>query len=1068
MRFIVIFLLTSMVVFNTFGATPSETDITIGDTVQTDILPNGRAPYFYGTFDAGGFSDWIYYGRSTIHQYSYHEVLSGEWGAAIYYDGIDTSPIDALDPNSPYQAMWLTDYFDYPYWTTNSDFQITGTPTSYNDSSNPTPLNNTAISKIVNGDIEVTIDYEVVDINYDDPNDGVWTGSPIELFTDGSSAIIFSDRYLFLQTYTIRNITEQTISGFEFYQMLHSHGADEYNAAVYSTYCNTGAYYDPLSNYTPYNTIHTVGDFKYDITQWNDIDAPNATKTHTDYVCFSSTTMPDFVENGYYIGGHSYASENKPPRPGTHWNIEDRDLNGELESFGEVAGAMGWELGDLDPNETTSITVAFMFGHGEPVVCSLDVDIDNIVDPNSLVDYCGIDPLNGDPNYYTVEYSIDYGNPITDSGAVDYLGTLTDVVLTAELGEHIWPMPGDVVAYNGGSYNLIGRSITWDIGTLAPGASGTVYFTIKIMDTAEPGGEIITSAKLSSEKGWVRDSEYSAVCCFCDTVYVDADAYGGYSANGSSWSHAYPSLAAAFERITSTSCGDEIWIAKGTYQPADDEPFAIVDDVPLYGGFAGEPNETSLNDRDILTNTTTLSAGDADYVIDVSNYDNVTIDGLTITGGSSAGLKFSSTDIAINNCIIAGNGAKGIEISSSDLTLTKSLVSDNGGDGVYSSNSKLTINQSMLRSNTESGLQMSSSDSGSIVANSIITDNGDIGINNTSGSNTVTVTNCSIIANGSHGASGDEDVDIINSIVWNNGPIEDPNTIYTYQDKVQAVECNVSYSCVQDPNDIEGLESGADTPDIDGNISAVPQFYFEPSSFVYYLRNTSPCRDAGDNNSIVGTTDYYSQSRTINTTVDMGAVEYNGSQICDDCDFNDSAAVDFIDYLPFANSWLAEDTDTNYDIACDLSPNDVIDDDDLIEFADCWLWEPAFISTNDVMQIAHRDTHLEAIEPVEMMGMSMAMTTLPTQSISYTRDGSVILSADSQTVITEESETYSVSGTGTKQMPQSAEAAKIAETIYLLDAIYIDLSTMSEEDYLQYQQFKQNLETTYYQLITPQ
>ena len=915
--------------------------------------------------------------------------------------------------------------------------------------------NDTGWSIIDDDKLEITIDYEVVDL-------GLNNFSPLAFVVPEGLGFVKSERYIILQTYTLKNtdLTEN-ITDLEFYQLLHGHPANAYSDLA-GSYAYTPLN-DYLENYVPFNPVHQMGDFCYDITVWNLVSGSN----HFDYLTFSSVTEPDDFGLGEF-------SDYSKPTTGTFIDVIDRELNNKTTfENNTMAGAMKWNMPDLEPGESTSLTIALMYGCGEPILCSLDVNIDDITDPNDFVpvggDYCGIDPLNSDPNYYTVEYSIDYGNPVTDSGAVDYLGTLTDVVLTAELGEHIWPMPGDVVVYNGGSYNLIGRSITWNIGTLAPGASGTVYFTIKIMDTAEPGGEIITAAKLSSEKGWVRDTEYSDVCCFCDTVYVDADAYGGYSANGSSWSHAYPSLAAAFERITSTSCGNEIWIAKGTYQPADDEPFAIVDDVPLYGGFAGEPNETSLNDRDILTNTTTLSAGDAGYVIDVSNYDNVTIDGLTITGGSSAGLKFSSTDVTINNCIIAGNGTKGIDIlSGSDLTLTKSLVSDNGGDGVYSSSSKFVINQSMLRSNTESGLQISSSTTGSSIANSIITDNGDIGVNNTSGSNAVTVANCSIISNDSHGISGNDDINIVNSILWDNGLINDPNGTYTYEEKVQAVDCSMSYSCVQDPNDIEGIATGADTPDANGNISAAVNFYFEPSSFVYYLRNTSPCRDAGDNNSIVGTTDYYSQSRTINTTVDMGAVEYNGSQVCDDCDFNDSAAVDFIDYLPFANSWLAENTDTNYDIACDLSPDDVIDDDDLIEFADCWLWEPVFISTNDVMQIAHRDTHLEAIEPVEMMGMSMAMTTLPTQSISYTRDGSVILSADSQTVITEEPETYSVSGTGTKQMPQSAEAAKIAETIYLLDAIYIDLSTMSEEDYLQYQQFKQNLETTYYQLITPE
>lgn len=94
-------------------------NLTIGDSTG-----QGGAPYFYATLDAAGFSDWIFYGQSPIHSYGYHELLSGEWGAAIYYDGIDTA---IIDPNTgDCQAMWLTQQFEYPYWSTNSHFSASG------------------------------------------------------------------------------------------------------------------------------------------------------------------------------------------------------------------------------------------------------------------------------------------------------------------------------------------------------------------------------------------------------------------------------------------------------------------------------------------------------------------------------------------------------------------------------------------------------------------------------------------------------------------------------------------------------------------------------------------------------------------------------------------------------------------------------------------------------------------------------------------------------------------------------------------------------------------------------
>jgi hypothetical protein len=52
--------------------------------------------------DTAGYSDKFYWGASPRHNVEdEHEMLSGEWGAAIYYDGIGTGN----------QAMWLTDCF---------------------------------------------------------------------------------------------------------------------------------------------------------------------------------------------------------------------------------------------------------------------------------------------------------------------------------------------------------------------------------------------------------------------------------------------------------------------------------------------------------------------------------------------------------------------------------------------------------------------------------------------------------------------------------------------------------------------------------------------------------------------------------------------------------------------------------------------------------------------------------------------------------------------------------------------------------------------------------------------
>jgi hypothetical protein len=109
---------------------PSEKELTIG---VADGVTEGP-PFLTGEFDAAGYSDYILWGQSPRHTHGFHEMLSGEWGAAIYYDGIHTDLIDPNDPNtpeSPREAMWLTDWFLYPYWYTNSDFWILSNPTAW-------------------------------------------------------------------------------------------------------------------------------------------------------------------------------------------------------------------------------------------------------------------------------------------------------------------------------------------------------------------------------------------------------------------------------------------------------------------------------------------------------------------------------------------------------------------------------------------------------------------------------------------------------------------------------------------------------------------------------------------------------------------------------------------------------------------------------------------------------------------------------------------------------------------------------------------------------------------------
>jgi len=374
------------------GADPSEQVLHMG------------SPVGFGEFDAGGYSDWYYWGQSPRHGYEYHEMLSGEWAAAIYYDGIATGN----------QAMWLTDYFLWPNWENfDNDFTVTscsswddpsppGNPISPNynakdHAQNPVTAYDTGQSVIQNGQVRITIDYEMVDLGEQVPGSPMAFGSLV-----GADAFVYSERYVLLQTYTIKNKTASPIENLEFYQMLHGHPAEpvlehpenQTNPVVFSVYDSTD-HADPLEAYEPFNDVHCAegsiyaGKFRYDITQWNNLHDPDKHPQvdHRDWIGFSSTVEPDFIENGYYVGGHFYVPEYKPPE-GTHISIEERSLtlDGETYSFGEVAGAMGWILGTLAPDDSVKLTLAIMFGAGP---------IQKTCQPFEPIAYWGLDEGSG-------------------------------------------------------------------------------------------------------------------------------------------------------------------------------------------------------------------------------------------------------------------------------------------------------------------------------------------------------------------------------------------------------------------------------------------------------------------------------------------------------------------------------------------------------------------------------------------------------------------------------------------------------------------------------------------------
>ncbi len=403
------------------------------------------------------------------------------------------------------------------------------------------------------------------------------------------------------------------------------------------------------------------------------------------------------------------------------------------------------------------------------------------------------------------------------------------------------------------------------------------------------------------------------------TIYVNHSASG--TNDGSSWTNAYTSLQSALDVPIS---GDEIWVAKGTYYPSQETDgttdtqrkysFQMVDDVEIYGGFAGtesattertdysygETNETILsgdfNDDDVISGSgaTLAITGNSENTYHVFDHPSgyslsstAVLDGFTLKGGNANGSSNPYNDAGamynqsgqsptINNCYFIGN-----------------RVSDNGGAvfNASSANANITNCTFTLNYATDAGGAIANYDTDAIITNCLFygnraKDEKGGGIYNYSASNPV-ITNCTFIENSSVSGGGvyntdNSDITIVNSIVYGNTITTGVGTqIRNYTNS----NLTLSYS------DIEGgisggiySSSGGSTTDGGNNIDSDPEFVGSSvnSSHPYSIYGISPCADAGDNSACTETydirgSDYgrkLDKDDGTSGTIDIGAYEY--------------------------------------------------------------------------------------------------------------------------------------------------------------------------------------------------
>lgn len=427
--------------------------------------------------------------------------------------------------------------------------------------------------------------------------------------------------------------------------------------------------------------------------------------------------------------------------------------------------------------------------------------------------------------------------------------------------------------------------------------------------------------------------------------YVDANATG--SNNGSSWANAFTSLQTAL----TSGANRDIWVKSGVYKPhASDRNISFTvnaSNTKIYGGFAG--TETQLSDRVFGANETILSGdlsanddNNISYVNstrDDNSYtvlnilgDNIELDGLTITAGHANGGSGSATEarygggihktgstrnLTITNCKITKNVSKeaGGAMSAGftatggtgSLIINNCQLSENLsaiGGVIYSANTgnstvTYSISNSLFSKNKAtntnaaatgyagSSMWLRSYGTGSTLISNFVNctfaDNIDDGI--AAGMNDTNRTTLALTktTNANHTAN------ISNCIFWNNkaasGVIARPIGGF--------IEPAITSATVKNSID-ETNFTGITLSGTSANTSNSNPLFTNLTSGDYTLTTGSPAINSGDNASVIGTTDLLGNQRVFNTTVDMGAYEYDPA-------LNAPSFNTFNDYIMYPN-----------------------------------------------------------------------------------------------------------------------------------------------------------------------
>lgn len=440
----------------------------------------------------------------------------------------------------------------------------------------------------------------------------------------------------------------------------------------------------------------------------------------------------------------------------------------------------------------------------------------------------------------------------------------------------------------------------------------------------------------TSTSGWSAPKSFSTERPY-GRLYVNQNATG--TSDGLSWANAFTNLQSA---LTEVIAGEEIWISSGTYTPhASNRGIYFVinkEDLKLYGGFDG--TETQLADRTIGVNETILSADLQANDVNVSDYpgnyanttrnadnsyrvvnitaagNNLLLDGLTIsdahnnasttTRGAAIAKDKTISHLTLRNCVVKDNVCRNdnaglvaeFELNNTSGTRGELIIEncqfvDNmsrWASGIYSfvrgnTNVDITVANTLFDGNIAADLSSTVTGiSGSASWFRVLTNGSNITLNLTNNTyvNNIDLGTAQSVNNFSRatvaiskpaGISSVFNASVNNCIFWENttaGGVTTRSITDQYTSPANSLIIN---------NSLDPLSFNDDSITSTNTIINSNPLFTNSANNDFTLTSISPAVDTGDNVYVLGATDLLGNQRILNSTVDMGAYEFDSSTL---------------------------------------------------------------------------------------------------------------------------------------------------------------------------------------------